>query len=188
MSINPVLVRNAALGTIYPSLTEVGEVIILHRDNISFKSTTPDNVTTFSASDGRLYLTNKRLIFISKGKTNRPDFTSFEAPLDLITVYEFKQPIFGCNYLYTEVSPKRGARNCIPVNAQIKWSFKQGGCQKFLKIFFRFMIDISNRRPIPSQIIENLNSGDMSYIAFIDPSDSSVIYTVQAQPKPQDNN
>lgn len=53
---------------------------------------------------GRVYLTDKRLIFISH-TSPKPAFDSLTVPLHAITSTKFEQPTFGSNYLAFAVRP-----------------------------------------------------------------------------------
>ena len=53
-------------------------------------------------------------------------------PVALIKKPDFKQPVFGANYLKFDVLPLYGL---LPDKAEIKLWFMSGGCDKFLRIF-----------------------------------------------------
>ncbi|KAG2156351.1 hypothetical protein DEU56DRAFT_766674 [Suillus clintonianus] len=55
---------------------------------------------------GKLWLTNKRLIFTTpkEGKT-KPSFESLSVPLDAILSSKFEQPYFGANYVVLDIRP-----------------------------------------------------------------------------------
>ncbi|KAL1716989.1 hypothetical protein EV715DRAFT_274615 [Schizophyllum commune] len=56
-------------------------------------------------SAGRVYLTDKRLIFISRGATPKPPFDSLSVPLHSVLSTKFEQPTFGSNYLKLTIKP-----------------------------------------------------------------------------------
>ena len=80
---------------------------------------------------GTVYLTTARMIFVNKNYKS-DDFKSIDMPVALIKKPDFKQPIFGSNYLEFKVDP---LYNLLPNQAEVKLWFTQGGCDKFLRIF-----------------------------------------------------
>ena len=94
---------------------------------------------------------------------------------------DFKQPIFGSNYLETYCKPLYGM---IPADAHIKIWFTEGGCDKFLKIF-----DIA-RKQVVNQLKAGKTHHEQGYNsqiqqgvfganAYHDPNDPTVVYTQQ---------
>ena len=53
-------------------------------------------------------------------------------PFGFLDKIEFKQPIFGANRIQFEVFP---VRNLLPGKSPVRLYFKQGGCDKFLRVF-----------------------------------------------------
>ncbi|KAG2115905.1 uncharacterized protein F5147DRAFT_383899 [Suillus discolor] len=55
---------------------------------------------------GKLWLTNKRLIFTTpKGGKPKPSFESLSIPLDAILSSKFEQPYFGANFVVLDIKP-----------------------------------------------------------------------------------
>lgn len=105
------------------------EYILLRRDGMELEAKIP-NMKTIKLK-GYLYLTSARLVFVSK-KFATDQIKAFDMPLALMRKTDFKQPIFGSNYLYFQVLP---LYNLIPATGTVKIWFTKGGCEKFLKIF-----------------------------------------------------
>eukprot|EP00948_MAST-09A_sp_MAST-9A-sp1_P002286 g2286.t1 len=118
-----------------------GEVFLLRRRGCSFKVVTKgkifkDNTTDTLSSGGELYLTNRRIVFVSgKKKTNPLDLNAFEVPLCTLTEYKFVQPIFGSNYLKGKCTPHWSP---MP-EFRFQLTFTHGGSGTFLSYFFTVM-------------------------------------------------
>jgi len=161
-------------------LPAANEVFVLRREAISFKIDGPDG--KFSAS-GVFFLTNYRIVFLKSGKVeSHKGFSSFEIPMNLISNPDFKQPIFGANYMEGHVNPIITATS--PVTGPTKWylTFNRGGCNTFLRAFFPLLRSAINATGNVSAlgIIGNLHQGQSA--AFVDPSDPSIVYVSQPVP------
>lgn len=139
---------------------------------------------TLSAK-GKIFLTSARLVFVAKGFNMAGEyFKSFDIPLALMRHLDFKQPIFGSNYLELTVMPLYGL---IPAPAGVKIWFTKGGCDKFLRIF-----DAAK-----SQVASQLKAGRMAHdndfnqkirngffannSAYQDPNDPTFVYVQQPE-------
>jgi hypothetical protein len=105
------------------------EYILLRRDGMEMEAKIP-NMKTLSMK-GSLFLTSARLVMVSKNFST-DTIKSFDMPLALMRHTDFKQPIFGSNYLKFTILP---LFNLIPAQGEVKIWFTHGGCEKFLKIF-----------------------------------------------------
>ena len=130
---------------------------------------------------GKLFLTSARLVFVNNSLNDH--FKSFDMPLALMFKLDFKQPIFGSNYLELYCKP---LYNMIPAEAYINVWFTEGGCDKFLRIFD------TSRKQIREQIQRGKTYHDNTYNqqiaqgyfnnqAYHDPNDPTVVYTNQPQ-------
>lgn len=128
---------------------------------------------------GKVFLTSARLVFTSNNLHG--DFKAFDMPLALMYKLDFKQPIFGSNYLEMYCKP---LYNMIPKDAYIKVWFTEGGCDKFLRIF-----DVA-RKQVREQLRQGRTYHDNTYNqqiaqgffnnqAYHDPNDPTVVYTNQ---------
>lgn len=133
------------------------------------------------SAKGKLFLTSARLVFVNNHLNDH--FKSFDMPLALMFKLDFKQPIFGSNYLEMYCKP---LYNMIPAEAYIKVWFTEGGCDKFLRIFD------TARKQIREQIQRGKTYHDNTYNqqiaqgyfnnqAYHDPNDPTVVYTNQPQ-------
>jgi hypothetical protein len=124
-------------------------------------------------------LTSARLVFVHKVLGG--SFTSFDMPLALMKDLDFKQPIFGSNYLQLTSKP---LYNMIPDLAHVKMWFTEGGCDKFLRIF-----DVA-RKQVVTQLRagrthhdntynQQIQTGHFGGNAYHDPNDPTVVYTHQ---------
>lgn len=71
---------------------------------------------------GKLWLTNKRLIFTTtkEGKT-KPSFESLSVPLDAILSSKFEQPYFGANFVVLDIKPSPGGGLTDGTNVEIRF-------------------------------------------------------------------
>lgn len=104
-------------------------------------------------------------------------------PLALMYKLDFKQPIFGSNYLELYCKPLYGM---IPSDAYIKCWFTEGGCDKFLRIFDTARAQVRQQLKNGKTYHDNsynqqIASGFFSGNAYHDPNDPTVVYTNQPQ-------
>eukprot|EP01068_Selenidium_serpulae_P011820 Selendium_serpulae@DN572_c0_g1_i1.p1 len=172
MALNPVLAQDSSK-KLFPLLAQ-GEAVMLSRDGMSFVAKLPDKKL---AAKGVVFITNRRLVFLQAGDPRKHKlFTSFEMPFELVRDINFKQPIFGANYMEGTVQPFCDAENPISGPASWSLSFMNGGCMTFLRVFYHVKKEVAANRARPyapdiSQISTNT--------AFADPSDPSLFYVVQ---------
>merc|ERR1712032_79909 len=105
------------------------EYILLERSGTEIELKVP-NMKKVSMK-GKLYLTSARMVFVSKHFAT-DEIKAVDIPVSLMRKIDFKQPIFGSNYLYFELLP---LFQLLPAKGVAKIWFTQGGCEKFLKIF-----------------------------------------------------
>lgn len=156
------------------------ENILLKRKgmHIEIKS---DKLKSKISTKGKVFLTTARMIFVSK-EYKKEKFKSIDMPLANLRKKDFKQPIFGSNYLKFDCLP---LYNLLPGRCHIKLWFTEGGCDKFLKIFS--YVDKQIGEEIKSGRMSNrlgtsYNSGQFSQqFGYQDPSDPTVIITQQPQ-------
>eukprot|EP01067_Filipodium_phascolosomae_P008343 Filipodium_phascolosomae@DN7067_c0_g1_i1.p1 len=106
MSVNPLLSRNDTRfpGESAPAYLP-GEALLMRRKHLHL-TLTFDTPTAGGpkrqkiTEDGNLYVTTLRMVFVAGDRTRRPDFTSLGIPLKNILRHDFKQPVFGANYLH----------------------------------------------------------------------------------------
>jgi len=96
---------------------------------------------------------------------------------------DFKQPIFGSNYLELYCKPLYGM---IPAEAHIKVWFQEGGCDKFLRIFDTARSQVRDQLKAGKTYHDNnynqqIAQGFFSGNAYHDPNDPTVVYTHQPQ-------
>jgi len=96
---------------------------------------------------------------------------------------DFKQPIFGSNYLELYCKPLYGM---IPAEAHIKVWFQEGGCDKFLRIFDTARSQVREQLRAGKTYHDNtynqqIAQGFFSGNAYHDPNDPTVVYTHQPQ-------
>jgi hypothetical protein len=106
------------------------------------------------------------------------NFKAFDIPLAMLIREEFKQPIFGSNYIKGVVKP---LFNLIPGNIEFKIWFTEGGCGTFVPSFLNLAGSVKKSGTIDQKIINMVSSGLFAKSAYIDPNDPSVIYLEQPQ-------
>lgn len=156
------------------------ENILLKRKgmHIEIKS---DKLKSKISTKGKVFLTTARMIFVSS-KFKSDKFKSIDMPLANLRKKDFKQPIFGSNYLKFDCLP---LYNLLPGRCHIKLWFTEGGCDKFLKIFSyvdkQIGEEIKSGR-MSNNLGTNYNTGQFSQqFGYQDPSDPTVIITQQPQ-------
>lgn len=162
MHLNPMLCRDVLTGEIFPAAL-AGEIFALRRDDIRFDGEFPGFKKL--KARGRFFLTSHRIIFLAETEKSQADFSSVALLFsDMRCVPDFRQPIFGANYL--EISSVDGSKCSL--------SFMSGGCQAFLSCFFR----IFDQRPTAAIAVQVLQQR-ASNVAYVDPNDPSVFYVSQ---------
>jgi hypothetical protein len=176
MAVNPDLAHEAGSEAELFPLPQAGETLILRREQIHFSGDLGPQGTLFGV--GAFYLTSTRIVFVCESQANRPDFKSFGITLSDLVNVAFQQPVFGANYLEGIVKPTDSF-----LVQPAKWSlqFRSGGCGTFLSVFYRLLGD----QPRKQELVRAVNSGDVSRVAFVDPSDPSKIFVTQP-PKPKE--
>ena len=168
--LNPVLCRDALSGELFPSPL-LHEIFALRRSEIWFEGEIP-GFRKMKAS-GRFYLTSHRIIFLVESQTNKSDLSSIAVGFnELRSPPDFKQPIFGANYLQLI---------CLDAST-ISFSFTSGGCDALLPVLYRLFdaADKSNPSLIVTQVLQQRSRN----VAFVDPNDPSVFYVTQPTPAP----
>ncbi|CDJ42121.1 hypothetical protein, conserved [Eimeria tenella] len=180
MALNPVLAEDGS-GKLFP-LPAAGEIFFLRRDNIGFRLRGPGANLKGS---GCFFLSSSRIVFLRAGKveSHGSSFSSCELPLHLMQQAQFKQPIFGANYLEGQVHPKQEAENPIQGTSTFTLTFNAGGCGTFINVFFRLWKNALSHQQPDNSLLQQLHLG--AGAAFVDPSDPSVVYVTQPQPANQ---
>jgi len=179
MTINPVLTIDRTKNELIP-LPQPDELFYLRRDGVKFDCVLPGSAGKLKAS-GVCVLSSTRIVFIAKEKTaNRADFGSFEIPFGRdvggLVNPQFKQPIFGANYLQGEVQCAQFGGG----TAKASLTFTSGGCDTFLQNFFRVFGEAQlqgQAAPFSAGFRQN-----PQHTAFVDPNDPSVLYISQPTP------
>ena len=156
-----------------------GEFFVLSRPGVSGLFLSPE-AGKVEGLRGTIFVTTIRLCFV-------PDVIGiggarpFDIPLSGIMKEEFKQPFFGANYLTGLVTqvPYRGLVN----NITFRFTFNEGGCQRFLRVFFTLMAQYRIPSTTSNVFFEppRLQSWVQEEVALRDPSDPSVIYLSQPE-------
>lgn len=183
MAINPVLAQDQETADLFP-LPQAGETFVLKRDNIVFEGRLPVGGKLWGR--GVFFLTTKRIVFLVKSKANRQDFKSFEIPLARLDKPKFHQPIFGANYLGGRLEPLESEPAGSPLAGgatTVYLTFNSGGCGTFLPLFYQMMHQI-HQEAEASQLIQAVEQGRLHQIAYVDPSDPSVLFLSQPTAAP----
>mmetsp|Transcript_50001 Transcript_50001/g.131773 ORF Transcript_50001/g.131773 Transcript_50001/m.131773 type:complete len:197 (-) Transcript_50001:88-678(-) len=183
MAINPVLAQDSASGELFP-LPQGGETFVLKRDNIHFEAHLPSGAKLKGV--GVFYLSSKRIVFLVKSKPSRADFKSFEIPLATLTSPKFEQPIFWANYLWGKVAPlDTDAQGPLAGGrTKVYLTFWSGGCGTFLPLFYQIMSQIVQEQVEGGEVIQAAAEGRLNQVAYVDPSDPSVLFLAQPQATP----
>jgi hypothetical protein len=155
-----------------------GEFFLLSRPGIAGLFESPE-AGRVEGTNGTIFVTSIRLCFIPD-RIGVGGARPFDVPLQGIIKEEFKQPFFGANYLCGLVSPVPG-RGLVN-NCSFRFTFNEGGCQTFLRVFFTLMAQYRIPRGVaPSGFFDppRLQSWVQAEDAVRDPQDPSVIYLSQ---------
>jgi hypothetical protein len=153
------------------------EYVLLERRGAEIEIKIP-NKSSLTAK-GKIFLTTARLVFVSKNFTT-DKFKSFDMPIISLSRIEFKQPVFGSNYLQFQCRPINAT---LPQVAAVKIWFTEGGCDKFLRSFEHVSKQVNEQRrnrTMNQNLYNNWREGFFnSNKAFYDPSDPTVVLTEQ---------
>mmetsp|Transcript_37881 Transcript_37881/g.98003 ORF Transcript_37881/g.98003 Transcript_37881/m.98003 type:complete len:199 (+) Transcript_37881:62-658(+) len=184
MAINPVLAQDQATNELFP-LPQAGESFVLKRDNIHFACRLPSGQKL--KGTGVFFLSSTRIVFLAKTKSSRADFKSFEIPLTKLDKPRFHQPIFGANYLggvvYPAV-PDAGGPLAGGRPTSVSLTFYSGGCGTFLPRFYQIMSQIQKEAAESEECGRSAEPTRPHEVAFVDPSDPSVLFIAQPQAVP----
>jgi len=158
-------------------MSKVGEFFLLQRGGVAFEVNAA-GFPKLKSSDGIVYLTTMRLVFVPSRVVRHSDgfeFRSFEMPLDKLEQEKFNQPIFGANNLSGVVRPTPGMG--LDVDSKFKISFNKGGAGTLLPLFFKALLEA--RQGNAQGLAQAIQSGRISEFAATDPNDPSIIYLTQ---------
>ncbi|EEB05168.1 WW domain binding protein-2 [Schizosaccharomyces japonicus yFS275] len=95
----------------------------------------PPSNKSWTSTSGKLYLTNKRLIYVPTTSTD--DFKSFQTPICNLKDTKLNQPFFGANYYSGLVVPVQNGG--IPSDAEMRLQFNEGGIFDFVESLQRLI-------------------------------------------------
>ena len=169
MALNPPLAPNGD-----PYRIE-GEFFVMKRKGIEFEFKV-DHGNKYTGK-GNMILTTSRIICVNNKRSS--GFQSFDLPLALITNEDFKQPIFGANYICGNCKP---LMNALPGMIKFKIWFMEGGCGTFAPTFLKMCRNVnrSKNRSVDQNVINQIQQGQYK-AAYVDPSDPSIMYLQQPQ-------
>ena len=75
-----------------------------------------------------MILTTSRIVCVNKDKSSK--FRAFDLPIALTSKEDFKQPIFGANYICGDCQPL--VQGSLPGTVHFKLWFMEGGCGTFV--------------------------------------------------------
>jgi len=184
MAVNPTLAQDTTEGELFP-LPQAGETFILKRTGIDFECTLAQGRALWGR--GVFFMSTKRIVFVSSAKSCRPDFKSFEIPLASVCEHKFNQPIFGANYLSGQVRPSDTDPASAPLGGiPAPWSltFNEGGCGTFLGLWYNILAEHAQASEAPGPLAQAAEQGNLNNVAYVDPSDPSVLYLSQPAAAP----
>lgn len=127
-----------------------------------------------------MILTTCRIVCISKNLSN--PFKAFDIPLGLLKNEEFKQPIFGANYIGGTCKP---LFNILPGDIKFKIWFMEGGCGTYVPAFLNMVNSLrrNQNKGHDEKLLNTIAAGQFAKTAYIDPNDPSVIFLEQPDVK-----
>ena len=150
------------------------EFFILRRNDITYRITLDSNYQY--EGEGYIILTSNRLVIFPKfANTN---YRAIERPLNQIYSEEFKQPIFGKNYITGKCRPYFQSQFG---NFTFTIWVKGNRVGTLIGTFFTLIDSLRNNqgRSHNFNIIKNLRENNFNAIFAFDPEDVSFIYQVQ---------
>ena len=150
------------------------EYFILKRNDISYRIL-PESKTQYNGQGYIILTSNRLVIFPTQQNTS---FKAIEIPLRNIYQEEFKQPLFGKNYL---------TGKCNPVFASPFGGFtftiwlKGNRMGTLVGAFYTLLDSLRNNqgRNHDDNVIKSLKDNNFNELFAIDPEDNSFIYQVQ---------
>ena len=105
-------------------------------------------------------------------------FKSFDIPLAFLKSEEFRQPIFGSNYIKGVCKP---LFNLLPGDIKFKLWFTEGGCGTFAPSFLNMVNSLrkTHNQGLDEKLLNIIACGQYAKTAYIDPNDPSVIFLEQ---------
>ncbi len=121
-------------------------------------------------------MTTCRLVAVNKDPKSL--FKSFDIPLGLLSKEEFKQPIFGSNYITGVCKP---LFNILPGDIKFKIWFMEGGCGTFVPAFLNMVSSLrrNQNKGHDQKFMNTIASGQFAKTAYVDPNDPSTIFLEQ---------
>ena len=122
-----------------------------------------------------MILTTSRIVCVNKDKSSK--FRAFDLPIALTSKEDLKQPIFGANYICGDCQPL--VQGSLPGTVHFKLWFMEGGCGTFVPSYLKMVASTRKNKKVDSRIVNALQNGTYSSMAYVDPNDPSVIYLEQ---------
>ena len=153
------------------------EYFILRRSNISYRIIAESKIQY--NGEGYLILTSNRLVLFNTRQRNH--YNTIEIPLSKIYQEEYKQPLFGKNYL---------AARCRPVFASpfgafsfTIW-FRDKNVGTLIGAFYTLIDSLRNNngRSHDLNVMNSLQENNFNELFAIDQEDNSFIYQIQPPP------
>eukprot|EP00933_Yihiella_yeosuensis_P078689 TRINITY_DN9044_c2_g1_i1.p1 TRINITY_DN9044_c2_g1~~TRINITY_DN9044_c2_g1_i1.p1 ORF type:complete len:233 (+),score=29.80 TRINITY_DN9044_c2_g1_i1:126-824(+) len=181
MAVNPLLANDSSSDSLFP-MPEGGEQFVLKRNNVDFECELPTGSKLWGR--GNAFLSSKRLVFLTVERSCRQDFKSFAIPLQTMRKPKFEQPIFGANYLWGFTEPLPGTEHettslpCVGGKTKFTLTFLSGGCNTLLPLLLQLLKEIQADLP-QGNIAQAAQNGTLGQVAYVDPTDPSVLYLSQ---------
>lgn len=122
-----------------------------------------------------MILTTSRIVCVNRDKSSK--FRAFDLPISLTSKEDFKQPIFGANYICGDCQPL--IQGSLPGTVHFKVWFMEGGCGTFVPSYLKMVASTRRNKQVDSRILNAIQNGTYSSMAYVDPNDPSVIYLEQ---------
>ena len=152
------------------------EYILAERPGMAVEVEAP-NMSKLSAK-GRVFLTTARLVFVN-ADFRTAAFKSLDLPVAHLSQIDFKQPVFGSNYLQFRCRP---FLNLLPATVLVRLYFTEGGAEKFLKMFEQVGRQVQEQLRagrVDDVLRQQWSNGAFAQRAFYDPQDPTVVVTQQ---------
>jgi hypothetical protein len=173
-TVNPVFVRDIISESMFPQPL-LNEVFILKREGVDFDIQNSEHGKL--GGSGEIFVTNLRLVFHARTRNRPEDFLAYQLLLGEILKPKYEQPIFGANYLKGEAIPIQLGR----VGDVWRVYFNKGGSGTLLPVLSDLLTQAGATQR-NANVGVTVQAYPVGNVAYVDPSDPSVIYVHQPVP------
>lgn len=161
MSVNKIAIRKTHAGSELPFVLEAGEILQYKSQSprqslsVQLHKSSNDIQVNISAKDGHIFLTNKRLVYVTASQGDLDSFVIEFCHLSLLQFsHSLKSPWFGANYWEFMFYSQGAICDGFPKNDWFKGdiTFKEGGLFDFIEVVNRVINDAVNNPHVDDEL------------------------------------